>query len=260
MRIQHRCECENDGNAQKLQRRTILSSERLLFCLYLSSSRRVQHIVAHFIEFDMGYIPHPEMPIGAVRPYDILILLAIGATFELATRLSLVSYKRKPASIRKREYDLKDLEKRVIKSRALGPHAFVETSKLERQLLAEQKKLSDISETRKKDLEKNEKMVKNMSMALNFVVFLCWYGVPVMEFAGHRVLTPGVLLSRKESAEAAISAFSSYLFPLNFLGMGVRVSKLGLANPKASTGALLVVWAAQMTVGQILDGVEALYK
>ena len=97
-------------------------------------------------------------------------------------------------------------------------------------------------------------------MALNFVIFLCWYGVPVMEFSGDRVLSPDVLLSRKESAEAAISAFNSYLFPLNYLGMGVRISKLGLANPRASTGALLVVWAAQMTVAKIMDGVEALYK
>ena len=208
----------------------------------------------------MGYIPHPPMPIGAVRPYDIMILLTIGATFEFVSRLSLVSYKRKPNSIRKQEYDLKDLDKRVKKSRALGPHAFVETSKLERQLLAEEKKLRDISETRKKALEKNEKMIKNIGMVVNFIIFLCWYGVPVMEFSGERLLAPDVLLSRKESAEAAISAFNSYLFPLNFLGMGVRISKLGLANPKGSTGALLVVWAAQMTVGQIMDGVEALYK
>lgn len=200
------------------------------------------------------------MPIGAVRPYDIMILLTIGATFELVSRLSLVPYKRKPNSIRKQEYDFKILEKRVKKSRALGPQAFVETSKLERQLLAEEKKLRDISETRKKALEKNEKMIKNIGMVLNFIIFLCWYGVPVMEFSGERLLTPDVLLSRKESAEAAISAFNSYLFPLNFLGMGVRISKLGLANPKASTGALLVVWAAQMTVGQIMDGLEALYK
>jgi hypothetical protein len=208
----------------------------------------------------MGYIPHPSMPIGAVRPYDILILLAIGATFELVTRILLVSYKRKPASMRKREYALKDLDKRMRKSRTLGSHAFVETSKMERELLAEEKSLTDLAETRQKAVEKNQKLIGRIGMALNFVVFLCWYGVPVMEFSGDRVLSPGVLLSRKDSAEAAISAFTSYLFPLSYLGMGVRISKLGLANPRASTGALLVVWAAQMTVGKLMDGVEALYK
>jgi len=208
----------------------------------------------------MGYLPHPPMPIGAVRPYDILILLAIGATFEFVSRISLASYKRKPDSIKTREYALKDLDKRVKKSRALGPHAFVETSKLERQLLAEEKKLNDLAETRQKALAKNEKMIGKISMAINFVVFLCWYGVPMMEFTGDRVLSPDVLLSRKESAEAAVSAFNMYFFPLSYLGMGIRISKLGLANPRASTGALLVVWAAEMTVGKIMDGVEALYK
>mmetsp|Transcript_13687 Transcript_13687/g.28677 ORF Transcript_13687/g.28677 Transcript_13687/m.28677 type:complete len:243 (-) Transcript_13687:2954-3682(-) len=88
----------------------------------------------------MGYLPHPSMPIGAVRPNDIIILLVIGAVFELVTRYSLVSYRRKPNIIRQRESALKELEQRVKKSRALGPHAFVETSKLERQLLAEKKK------------------------------------------------------------------------------------------------------------------------
>jgi len=208
----------------------------------------------------MGFIPHATMPIGSVRPYDILILLAIGATFELATRISLILYKRKPPSIRKRESALKDLENRVQKSRALGSHAFVETSKLERQLLAEKKKLADLAEIRQKTREKNEKMIGRLGMVLNFIVFLCWYGVPVMEFSGDRKLSPNDLLSRRESAEVAISAFKSYMFPLTFLGMGVRISKLGLANPQASTGALLVVWAAQTTVGKMMDGVQALLK
>mmetsp|Transcript_6263 Transcript_6263/g.17867 ORF Transcript_6263/g.17867 Transcript_6263/m.17867 type:complete len:209 (-) Transcript_6263:2573-3199(-) len=208
----------------------------------------------------MGYLPHPSMPIGAVRPMDIIILLVVGAAFELATRLSLLSYKRKPNTIREREYALKDLEKRVKKSRALGPHAFVETSKLERQLLAEERKLCDLAEKRKKALESGEKLVGRVGMALNFIIFLCWYGVPVMEFSADRVLSLDALLSRKESADVVISAFNAYLFPLTYLGMGVRISKWGLANPKASTGALLVVWAAQTTVGKIMDGVEALYK
>ena len=208
----------------------------------------------------MGYIPHPEMPIGAVRPYDILVLLAIGAAFELVSRLSLFSAKRKPDSVRKREHDLRELDQKVKKSRALGPQTFVETSKLERQQLAEKKNLTDLAETRKATLERKQKTIKKIGQFLYLAVFVCWYGVPMMEFSGERLLAPGVLTSRQESADAVVSAFAAYLFPLNFLGMGVRISKLGLKNPRASTGALLVVWAAQMTVGQIMDGVEALYK
>ncbi|OEU17452.1 hypothetical protein FRACYDRAFT_237870 [Fragilariopsis cylindrus CCMP1102] len=208
----------------------------------------------------MGLIPHNLMPVGTVRPYDILILLAIGAIFESATRILLLFYKRKPDSIRKREYALKVLEQRVKKSRALGPPSFVETSKLERQMLAEEKKLTELAEKRTVKLEQNEKLIKNLGYAFNIIVLFCWYGVPVMEFSGERILSPDMILSQKESQNAAISAFDAYLFPLSYLGIGVKISKLGLANPRSSTGALLVVWAAQTTVGKIMDGVEALCR
>jgi hypothetical protein len=208
----------------------------------------------------MGLIPHNLMPVGTVRPYDILILLAIGAIFEFATRILLLFYKRKPDSIRKREYALKVLEQRVKKSRALGPPSFVETSKLERQMLAEEKKLTELAEKRTVKLEQNEKLIKNLGYAFNILVLFCWYGVPVMEFSGERILSPDMILSQKESQNAAISAFDAYLFPLSYLGIGVKISKLGLANPRSSTGALLVVWAAQTTVGKIMDGVEALCR
>lgn len=88
----------------------------------------------------MGLVPHDVMPIGTIRPYDILLLLAVGAIFEVVTRSMLILFKRKPDAIRKREYALKALDKKLKLSRALGPQAFVETSKLERQYLAEEKK------------------------------------------------------------------------------------------------------------------------
>mmetsp|Transcript_53685 Transcript_53685/g.59965 ORF Transcript_53685/g.59965 Transcript_53685/m.59965 type:complete len:209 (-) Transcript_53685:126-752(-) len=206
----------------------------------------------------MGLLPQTIIPVGTVRPYDILILLAIGVSFEFATRLLLLFCKRKSDSTRLREYSLKDLEKKVKKSRAMGPQAFVATSKLERQLLAEEKKLSELAEKRNQKLEQNKKMIKNIGIALNVVVFFCWYGVPVLELSGERILSPNVIHSRKESQDAAISAFDAHLFPLSYLGIGVKITKLGLANPRSSTGALLVVWAAQTMVGKIMDGVEAL--
>jgi len=206
----------------------------------------------------MGLLPQTIIPVGTVRPYDILILLAIGVSFEFVTRLLLLYCKRKSDSIRLREYSLKDLEKKVKNSRAMGPQAFVATSKLERQLLAEEKKLSELTEKRNQKLEQNKKMIKNIGIALNVVVFFCWYGVPVLELSGERILSPNVIHSRKECQDAAISAFDAHLFPLSYLGIGVKITKLGLANPRSSTGALLVVWAAQTMVGKIMDGVEAL--
>jgi hypothetical protein len=205
-----------------------------------------------------GYVPHPSMPVGTLRPYDITLLLALGAILELLSRLLLLNFKRKPTSVRQRELALKALAIRVKKSRDLGPPAFVETSKLERQQLAEEKAMTDLAEQRRKTLERIERMVKNAGMALNFIVFLLWYGVPVMEFSGHRIYVPDVVLTNQESQQAAISAFEACLFPLSYIGMGVKISKWGMVNPRSSTGALLVLWSAQVTVGKIMDGIDVL--
>jgi hypothetical protein len=199
------------------------------------------------------------MPVGTLRPYDIILLLAIGATYELAHRIFLIFFKRKPTAIRNRETALKALDKRVKKSRTLGPQAFVETSKLERQQLAEEKALADLAEERRHSLERYERMTKNMSMALNLIIFIVWYGVPIMEFSGERIHSPDVVMTQTESQEAAISAFEACLFPLSYIGVGIKISKWGMVNnPRASTGALLVLWSAQMTVGKLMEGVEAL--
>jgi hypothetical protein len=205
-----------------------------------------------------GYVPHPTMPVGTLRPNDIVLLLTLGAIVELLTRLILLVCKRKPTSIRKREAALKVLGARIKKSRALGPPAFVETSKLERQELKEIKALADLAEQRRKKSEVYERLVKNASLVLNLLVFAIYYGIPVMEFSGHRIHAPDVVLTQQESQEAAISAFEACLFPLDYVGMGVKISKWGMVNPRASTGALLVLWSAQMTVGKIMDGIDAL--
>ena len=205
-----------------------------------------------------GYVPHPTMPVGHLRPSDILLLLGLGAGLELFTRLVLLFFvKRKPSSVRRREIALKTLGRRVKKSRALGPSAFVETSKLERQELAEEKALAELAEKRRTATEKWQKYVKNFFLGLNVVVFLIYYGIPMMEFSGHRI-APEEILTPMESQEAAISAFEACLFPLSYVGMGIKISKWGMVNPRASTGALLVFWSAQVTVGQIMDGIDAL--
>ena len=78
--------------------------------------------------------------------------------------------------------------------------------------------------------------------------------------AGLRLVDPvGYLdMTQLERQESAISSFEMFLFPLSYIGMGIKVSKWGLNNPRASTGALLVMWSAQVTVSKIMDGIEAL--
>ena len=208
----------------------------------------------------MGYIPHPEIPLGSLRPSDMLLLLVAGAAWEILLRGILWSHKRKPTSIKVRHLQLKELDKRIRTSRALGPPAFVETSKLERQRLAEEKALTELAETRKADLAAWEKLSRNLNLVCCAVILFVFYGIPMMEFSPQRVSPrPGELLTLDEAATAAESTMQAFLFPLSIIGVGIRVAKWGLPNPKSSVGALLVFWSAQTTMGMIIDGIEALF-
>ena len=209
----------------------------------------------------MPYIPHPTLPVGHLRTYDTVVLLAFGAISEFVGRCVLIVQKRKPTAVRKREAALKDLERLVVKKRALGPSAFVETSKLERQQLAEEKALGVLKEERQTKLKKLEKSARNINMMLTFLIFILWFGIPILEFSAHRLNIPvGDLLSLEESQDIAISAFKSFLFPISSVGMGIKISRLGLPSPLSSCGALLVsgialshVWGTTLSLNIILN-------
>eukprot|EP00980_Cylindrotheca_fusiformis_P022640 scaffold9523_cov103-Cylindrotheca_fusiformis.AAC.17 len=206
----------------------------------------------------MGYVPHPEIPLGGVRPYDIVLLLVLGAMWEVILRLVLLRYKGKPTKLIQQELDLKTLQKQVTISRNKGPSAFVETSKLERQLLADEKSLAEINERRKIRLSAMEQRTKIATYIVSAIIFLLWYGIPIVEFTGRRILSSERVLSVKEGDDMAETAFKAFLFPISFVGVGLKVSKWGLAKPQASSGALLAFWSAQTTAAVLMDAVDAL--
>lgn len=97
------------------------------------------------------HVPHPAVVFSKIRVNDIWFLLAIGAVYELGCRLYvLFLVKMKPNALLKKEHDLKQLTIRTNNARKLGPSAFVETSKLERQVLSFEKELNSIYEHRKR--------------------------------------------------------------------------------------------------------------
>lgn len=205
----------------------------------------------------MGYLPHPQVPLGHLRPNDIFLLLFMGALWEFITRFMLLRYKAKPLKLKQRANNLQVLELKVKAARNKGPSAFVETSKLERQLLAEEKALAEITEQRKLKQTQMKKRMKIANYSVSALIFAMWYSIPIMEFAAHRIETTEVL-SAEEGQDFAISAFKAFLFPISVVGVGLKVSKWGLNNPKTSSGALLVFWSAQTTVAKIMDAVDAL--
>lgn len=96
-------------------------------------------------------------------------------------------------------------------------------------------------------------------MQLAFLVFFLYYGVPIFSvqtspfdfgFATiDTVFDAGLYLKR-------------LLFPITYVGMGVKLSRWGMSSPEeaaCSIGALAVMWSAQVTMGQIMDAVDAYY-
>jgi hypothetical protein len=195
----------------------------------------------------MPLIPHPPLYLTQIRVLDIWLLLFLGAIWELITRLVLFRQKRKPASLVEKENRLMQLD------RKLGPSAFVETSKLERQVLALEKELEQIRENRKEKSEVLEKKyVKRSSMLLSLLVFVLYYGVPLLTVEAVDV----------GNSEADRKVYlKSLLFPLASMGMAARLSRLGIPSEVSfnSVGALMIMWSSQVTVGKLMDAFDAMY-
>jgi len=201
----------------------------------------------------MGFIPHRPIHLAEIRITDIWVLLLVGGLFELINRVFLLSLKQKPASLLKKEDELYALQTKTESKRQMGPSAFVETSKLERQVLALEKELSTLLECRKETLKTWESSMKTNNMKLAVVVWFLYFSVPLItlddvQMASGPYSSGGTLLN-------------NLFFPLSYSGFGYRLANYGLPAEAAmdSLGALLVMWSAQTTVVKIMDGVDAYY-
>jgi hypothetical protein len=67
-------------------------------------------------------------------------------------------------------------------------------------------------------------------------------------------LKDDAILSQDEAKERASSYLQALLFPISYIGVGMRVSRFGLSAP--GFGALVVLWSAQVTTAKIMDGIE----
>ena len=96
-------------------------------------------------------LPHPQIILSQIRINDVWLLLFIGGVYELLCRLYLLfAIKLKPTALLQKEYNLQQMTAKTNQLRKLGPSSFVETSKIERQVLALEKELSGIYEQRKR--------------------------------------------------------------------------------------------------------------
>ena len=193
-------------------------------------------------------LPHPPVVWEHVRPVDILFLLLMGAGSELLLRGIVLSVKRKPASLRKKEDSFFKLEYDTAKLRDKGPSAFVETSKCERQLLALDKELQQTYQSRQEQRAIVEKYcMRYIRTAIHAIVFLIYYGVAIIRYSG---------------VEEGTSISVPMFFPLSVAEIGFKlISKWGMEEGEAvasGLGALVVLWSGSSLVAQLMEGIEHL--
>ena len=198
-------------------------------------------------------IPHPTIPVLAIRPVDIWLLLAAGALLELLSRALIYIFKRPSSQELEYKEDLFILQYETAKMRRLGPQAFVETSKLERKLLQLEKRLAEQQETRLAKAAYMKKIVKNVSLSLYLVIFIIYYGIPLVSLDGNKVDSDNLESTSDSRARAFLNGL---LFPISYIGVGVKIAKFGLQD--VGIGALVVLWSSQVTIGKVMDCVEAL--
>ncbi len=101
-------------------------------------------------------LPYPQVILSHIRINDVWLLLFVGAAYELLCRsYILFAIKLKSTAVLQKECTLQQMTNKTNQLRKLGPSSFVETSKLERQVLALEKELSSIYEQRKKCVPRN---------------------------------------------------------------------------------------------------------
>ena len=205
-------------------------------------------------------IPHSVIPLSSIRPSDILLLLTLGSITELIHRLITRKMKTQSSGERALREQLRLFRYQTNKKRALGPSAFVETSKLERIVLAKEKELNGYEEKRAKSNKKVEKVMKYVMNGLSLLVFFLYYGIPLLEIDGLKASELGLSngLQSDDHAEHAAVFWKGVMFPLSSVGIGMKISRIGLVNKASSIGALTVYWSAQVMIGKVYECLEAL--
>uniref|UniRef100_A0A7S2W1A2 Uncharacterized protein n=1 Tax=Eucampia antarctica TaxID=49252 RepID=A0A7S2W1A2_9STRA len=211
----------------------------------------------------MSFMPHTEIPVDIIRSNDILLLLAMGGAMEITTRgLSYLSKSRSSAEISHRK-DLYHLRNETAMKQRLGPSAFVETSKLERQVLVKEKELTQLEEARNKRRLLMKNLLKKFGWLMNIAIFIFYYGLPVLTINGMRVVElAGEVVSTQdpeilESSKAAWF-FKTVFFPLSFIGMKLSTFGVDTKIRGSSIGALVVYWSAKAFCGKMYECLEAL--
>jgi len=206
---------------------------------------------------NMTFLPHPSIPYTIVHSTDIALLLAFGFVYEIATGLYRHKNESRTSRERKVNIHLATLRYEAAKKRALGPSAFVETSKLERAVLATEKELVKLKKEREARSARTAKLIKKFNLVTNITVMLMYYGVAMLAIDGSRIIDENIGSNDEiiSDVERASSFWKGLFFPLTYHGMGYKISQYGIESGMRAScvGALAVFWAARTTSGELFE-------
>jgi len=205
----------------------------------------------------MTFLPHPEIPYKIVHTGDIILLLSFGLLYELCVRVYQHRNERRTPKEHRLAIHLAALRHEAAKKRALGPSAFVETSKLERAVLATEKDFAKMVEEKESRKAHAAKVIKKCNLATNGMILLVYWGVAMVVIDGSRVSTNNDDLSYDDhtDVERASAFWKAFLFPLSYNGLSYKIAQYGIQSNMrpACLGALTVFWAARVTCGEIFS-------
>jgi hypothetical protein len=195
-----------------------------------------------------GALPHPPTPLLFVNVADVSAILVLAAVLTFIKHAVLFFGFNRPyeKSLRGQMRVLRHLRVETMKLRSKGLAAFVETSKMERKMLAKEKELQELQEAHKKRMELAKKVIKRMHYILYFLVFLAYYKTPVIRVSGNN--------PDYETDGGDRTFVKGMLFPHSMIGMGNKVANYGMGN--GGIGSLMVYYSAEVTVGRILGCLE----
>ena len=195
-----------------------------------------------------------QLPLSILRASDLVVLLAIGAIYEFATRFIIHQIRLRSPKEQNMRAELHDLRYETAKKRSLGPSAFVETAKLERQVLAKEKELASMETGRSDKVAKMEAIIKKASTAIQVIIFLVYWGIPILSIDGSRIASSVVedIVSAEDAANACLRGIC---FPYC---VWLKVAAMGVKEQASSVGALVVYWSSQTTVKKFAEVFEVL--
>jgi hypothetical protein len=103
-----------------------------------------------------------------------------------------------------------------------------------------------------------KQLLRYGNMQIAIVVFFLYYGVPILS-----IQTSMESLVIDETTNMNVDAgtyLKRILFPISYIGTGIKLSRWGITDAAGSSfGALAIMWSSQVTMGQIMDAMDAYY-